>query len=197
LVYISVDVLERLRFPLKKSEKYQHQFSVLRSIRPPPQVSEVRVYTLRNHHGNDGACRSLQLLQHYREHESMCSSSMCLRLPPSPFFTYNSADRGVVNGSNFRGTERSALDEKVAATARPEEEEARSVETLSFNHLKICQPMNTNDLANVLVHVERALSESYAQYMSTWEGFFSSQGFIVQSKDDDVQIKKKLRWLPK
>jgi hypothetical protein len=40
--------------------------------------------------------------------------------------------------------------------------------------------MNTNDL-NVLVHVEEALSESYAQYMSTWEGFFSSQGFIVQS----------------
>jgi hypothetical protein len=34
--------------------------------------------------------------------------------------------------------------------------------------------------------------------MSTWEGFFSSQGFIVQSKDDDVQIKnsRKLRWLP-
>jgi hypothetical protein len=125
---------DMIRFPLKKSEKYQHQFSVLRSIRPPPQSFGNASLYPSDHHGNDGACRSCsRIAATLSEEHGPCVPQVCA------FDYYHTillpitlAVAGVVKQQQ-RGTERSALDEKVAATIRPEDEEdTQSVRDIIF-----------------------------------------------------------------
>jgi hypothetical protein len=114
------------------------------------------------------------------------------------FFTYNSGrSRRRRKRQQLAGEWREsyAQEEKVASTARPEDEEdTRSVRDIIFPQPFEHMPA-TDEYKMIwptsLSMWRQALSESYAKYMSTWEGFFTSQGFIVQSKDDDVQINTK------
>jgi hypothetical protein len=150
LVYILL-TCSKATLSVEKIRKISTSVSVLRSIRPPPQVSEVRVYTLRITMAAMAlAVPAVGLLQHYQRNTVMCSSSMCLSLPPRhPFLPITLADRdGVVNGSNWQGNgERDPLWMKRSLLPLvPKMKKILEVsETLSFHsHLKICQQrMNT------------------------------------------------------
>jgi hypothetical protein len=114
------------------------------------------------------------------------------------FFTYNSGrSRRRRQRLQLAGERReSALDKKVATSSAEtkEEDDTRSVRDIIFPHP--FENMPATDEYKMKWPTSwsmwrRALSESYSKYMTTWDGFFTSQGFIVQSKDDDVQINTK------
>jgi hypothetical protein len=115
---------------------------------------------------------------------------------PSSFFTYNSGrSRRRRKRLQLVGKRReSALEEKVHTAAPEDEEDTRSVRDIIFPHP--FENMPATDEYKMLWPTSlsmwrRALSQSYSKYLTTWDGFFASQGFLVQSKDDDVQINTK------
>jgi hypothetical protein len=116
--------------------------------------------------------------------------------PTSSFFSYNSgrSRRRRKRQQLVAQRRESALEEKVATSPPKEEEDTRSVRQIifpqPFEHMVVPDDYKMHWPTSLSMW-RQALTQSYSQYLATWEGFFASQGFIVQSKDDDVQINAK------
>jgi hypothetical protein len=117
--------------------------------------------------------------------------------PIPSFFTYNSgrSRRRRKRQQLVAQRRESALEERVAASPPPkEEEDTRSVRQIifpqPFEHMVVPDDYKMHWPTSLSMW-RQALTKSYSQYIETWDGFFTSPGFIVQSKDDDVQINAK------
>jgi hypothetical protein len=82
---------------------------------------------------------------------------------------------------------------KVAAAPPEEEEDTRSVRDILFPN-----PFHDTDIPDEykmhwptsLAMWKTLLSRTYANYLTTWDGFFTSKGFLVTSKDDELNMKE-------